>query len=213
MAVNGLKADTYRGWIDKSITIDKALNTIYSNYVVGTPAFDCSIKGRDLYSFYGIKTGADYRLLFSELLGTHDITFCEDYDSVKQAIVSDSKKNFTNTFPRDIEEWFCYYTGRPAGGKLYLTIAQDQSVNPNPPTWTADEKRATVNVDMLFRHIRNSFAHGGFTFIEKDEERFYVLQDESCGCISARMIVKQSTLEKWMGILDQKRAQFIKNKS
>ena len=213
MVKNGLESDNYCGWIDKGITIDNKLNYIISNFVIGTPAFDCSSKGRDLYSFYGIKTGAEFQRFSSELLGAHEVITCEDYNSLKQAVMSDPKKNFSDNLPQTVKEWFCFFTGKPTDGKLYKAINKQQNGNQALPTWTADDKKAVVKVEMLFRHIRNSFAHGRFTYIEKNKERYYILQDENNNCISARMIVKQSTLKKWIEILDEKRLQYISGKN
>lgn len=210
MANNGLKADNYSGWIDKSITIDKELNRIISNYVIGTPGFDCSSKGRDLYSFYGIQTGEGFKQLLSELLNGHEVIHCEDYESVRLALLSDPRKCFSNELPQNVEEWLCYYIEKPSEGKFYQALLPELQ-GQGDSTWSAEDKKAIVKVEMLFRHIRNSFAHGLFTFVSKKNERFYILQDENKQhYISARMIIKHSTLKRWTEILDDKRVQFVR---
>lgn len=213
MSNNGLKAEAYSKWIDKSITLDKKLNHIISEYVIGSPAYNVSAKGRSLYHYFGMQSGVDYIILFSELFGNLEVVPCDDYDCVKQAIVSDSKKSFSNTPPQSIGEWFCYYIEDPSRGKLYQSIIQEQSSSSDPPTWSPDEKKAVVKIEMLFRHIRNSFAHGRFTYVEKRKERYYILQDEHNNLISARMMVKQSTLEKWMEALNERRTRFLQTKN
>lgn len=53
-------------------------------------------------------------------------------------------------------------------------------------------------------------AHGCFLSIERNSEVYYIIQDESTdGIISARMILKQDTLQKWIDYLFQRERTII----
>lgn len=54
-------------------------------------------------------------------------------------------------------------------------------------------------VDSLFRHIRNSFAHGSFQTKIVQGASYLVLQDGNTkGKMSSRMVLKTERLETWI---------------
>ena len=62
----------------------------------------------------------------------------------------------------------------------------------------------------IFRHLRNSFAHGRFNVIDSNGEQYFLFEDRSTRIdkkkntypISARMILRESTLLKWIEIIE-----------
>lgn len=58
-------------------------------------------------------------------------------------------------------------------------------------------------LDAIFRHLRNSFAHGQFTRFKKDDGSYYwALQDaNSKGRVTARCLLKESTLDSWVNLI------------
>lgn len=166
MAKNGLNAANYRGWIDETINIDERLNRIFSNFVIGTPAFDLSKKGRGLYDYYEYQEVSDYKILQNDLISGIEFNFYENYS---------------------------------AKGKRKEKILSNSEC-----------KKIAVAIDKLFYHIRNGFAHGCYTYKEQNQERFYIIQDENKDkFISARIILKESTFEKWIYYF-QKRKELLK---
>lgn len=59
--------------------------------------------------------------------------------------------------------------------------------------------------ELLFRTIRNSFAHGAFLIKMNKKELYYILENRNNGKLKARMIVKEETLLKWIDILKNKK--------
>jgi hypothetical protein len=66
----------------------------------------------------------------------------------------------------------------------------------------------------ILRHIRNSLAHGRFTIIDHGNERMFILEDVCTDSkrrnkdtgqypVSARMVVRSSTLLRWVKILSK----------
>lgn len=70
MAKNGLDASGYRGWISDSIEIDEFTNKLFSEFVIGTPAYGLSKKERGFYEYYKYKNMSDYEQLKSNLVGS-----------------------------------------------------------------------------------------------------------------------------------------------
>lgn len=58
-------------------------------------------------------------------------------------------------------------------------------------------------LNSLFYHIRNSLAHGRFDIAKRKEDNIYIMEDVNKKCISARMVIKESTLLNWIEIIEQ----------
>ncbi len=58
-------------------------------------------------------------------------------------------------------------------------------------------------LNSLFYHIRNSLAHGRFDIIKRNTDNIFVMEDVNKKCISARMVIKESTLLNWIEIIEQ----------
>lgn len=54
----------------------------------------------------------------------------------------------------------------------------------------------------LYRAIRHSLAHGSFTIMTYNKERYYLLENFDGYC-KARLILKESTLLKWVSIVKE----------
>ena len=67
----------------------------------------------------------------------------------------------------------------------------------------------------IFYHIRNAFAHGRFDFRILNDEEYYILEDVQPRKntrelkVSARMILKKSTLIKWIDIIENGEKEYI----
>lgn len=57
-------------------------------------------------------------------------------------------------------------------------------------------------LNSLFYHIRNSFAHGRFDIIKTKTDNIFVMEDVNKKYISARMVLKESTLLNWIDIIE-----------
>ena len=55
-------------------------------------------------------------------------------------------------------------------------------------------KERFLEIDSFFRHVRNSLAHGLFSRLQKENQTFYLLQDQYKSGISAQLIMSKTTL-------------------
>lgn len=66
----------------------------------------------------------------------------------------------------------------------------------------------------VFGHIRNAFAHGRFAIYNAKGKKVFVLEDVMPGnapkTVTARMIVHQDTLLKWINIIEDGQKEFIR---
>lgn len=58
------------------------------------------------------------------------------------------------------------------------------------------------HLNSVFYHIRNAFAHGRFSIVEKDNDWIFIMEDISFKKVSGRMIFKKSTLLNWIEIIE-----------
>ena len=66
-----------------------------------------------------------------------------------------------------------------------------------------DEKHYS-SAEKLFSHLRNSFAHNRYAIkkLPKSNDYIFIFEDkDNQNHVSARMVLKKSTLEKWMSII------------
>lgn len=206
MAKNGLDATSYRGWILNNIEIDEFTNLLFSEFVIGTPAFNLSQKGRDLYSYYEFKTIADYDKLKLDLIGSIPFSSFETYEKLKDGISNDIDMNFTNHPPVVLNEKIYMYAGSVRDNKFYkqyfITTGSTKGKNIDTIHSEALTKKNIVDVEKLFYHLRNGLAHGCFSAFEQNGNVYYIIQDESNdGIISARMVLEANTLQTWIDYL------------
>lgn len=153
----------------------KDIFEIMKFFVIRTPYSKTSLKGVPL-SKYGWK-GNSLKILKGELqseLCDKDLFFIQNTaDDMKIAL---AKANLIDNFPTNcMTEAVCY---------------------------TKKDNR----VQGLCYHIRNCFAHGRFLLNKNGSDSFFVFEDVSNykkqKRVSARMILKKSTLLKWIEIIE-----------
>lgn len=64
----------------------------------------------------------------------------------------------------------------------------------------------------VFYHLRNAFAHCRLNMVDVNNECVFVLEDAYKQKITARMILKKSTLLKWIDIIEAGEKVYQKNK-
>ena len=205
MAQNGLEATAYRGWISTNIEIDEFTRQLFSEFVIGTPSFDLSRKGRDLYTYYEFKTIADYIKLKNDLVGSIPFYPFETYEGLKNGIIADQDIGLRDKFTANLVEKIYIYTGSVSDSKFYqryfkLHVSTKGKTMKTIQTEALDRKNI-VEIEKLFYHLRNGLAHGCFSVFEQNGDTYYVIQDESSNSISARIVLKQTTLQIWMDYL------------
>lgn len=212
MAKDGLLASVNSGWIDRSdYRIDSFTVEMFENFVLGTPSVDISEKGRDLYTVYSLIEPSSYKLLWKKLTdGISECLIGKSAKEVKELINKSTILNYS-TIPAKLTEAICIqvpeaYQADELYRKHFLTLPAISSKGKNniDRHKDAEERRTVSYVNRLFRHIRNSLAHGRFAIADSEGDEYYILQDVSNqGEVSARMIIRQSRLKEWMSLLKQ----------
>jgi len=219
MAKNGLDASNYRGWIDKTIEFSHDLSILFSEFVVGTPAYGLSAKGRSLHDYYNYDSISDYDQLKKEMLSSVDFQPFEKYEELKKALINHNILSFSNKVPLTTDEYVYIYVGTVSDSKFYQAYFKGETnINKGKKNeirqQEALQRRITVAVDKLFYHLRNALAHGYFVRFDQDDTKMIVLQDESNdGSISARMVLKMDTLKEWIEYLKMRKTAINNNKN
>ena len=86
-------------------------------------------------------------------------------------------------------------------------VLEDAGLSKKFPLKKYEEKICVYKKDnqlvSVFSHIRNSLAHGRFNIIDFNSETFFILEDSGTkNRVSARMILKKSTLLKWIEAIE-----------
>ena len=217
MASNGLHSDEYCEWIDSNISIDERIQNIIENFVIGTPAEGLSHKGRSLYSYYHLQSEHDYSHLYYEMIADlSDTFFAETYDQLKEKLESHSWLGF-KSFPTDVTEAIYVYVGKYSDDDLYkayfshLPKIESKGLTNEQRKSMAEPREMIARVDKIFYHLRNSIAHGSYGIWE-GEETFFIFQDESKNhSISARIILTEKRLLKWIELLQNRSTMVVKD--
>ena len=210
MAKDGLIATSYSKWLEHPITIDETIKQFIEFFVIRTPSFKLSHRERNLYSYYRCTTPDDYVQLWNSLcLGIEDKCCKEKYGQLKTELLAHKWLCFDD-IPTDIEEAIYMVVGKYSEDELYkaffssLPAIQSKGKKKEEIETEANRKHSIAYVNTLFRHIRNSFAHGCFALIENDNDTFFIFQDEDRDHrMSARIVVTERRLESWIELLNK----------
>lgn len=85
--------------------------------------------------------------------------------------------------------------------RIGLDVAQWYEVDEDKICICTNKKK---KIDKLFSHLRNSFAHNRYAIKKLPESNDYIFifeDKDNLNHVSARMVLKKSTLEKWMSII------------
>ena len=168
--------------LTKEILNSSEFQRIFFFFTIYTPCTDLSYRGKSLES-YGWNNQSELKKI---LLKDKNIELysARNYKSMKEEL---QKADLDLDPPKSISaEKICVYINR---SNQLLSI---------------------------FSHIRNSFAHGRFYIDDFNGEQFYIFEDvveqtkPQVTKISARMIIKKSTLLKWIQIIEGGRKSYKK---
>ena len=148
---------------------------IFFFFTIFTPCTDLSYRGKSLET-YGWK---DKKVLKDFLIKQKSIEI-QSSNTYEELEAKLQESDLKNGFPEDsISE------------KIYIRVDDNELMS-------------------IFRHLRNSFAHGRFNVIDSNGEQYFLFEDRSTRNdkkkntypISARMILRESTLLKWIEIIE-----------
>lgn len=176
-------ASTNPSWIKKAISEDKDFKKILTFYLINTPSVFSSCKSIPLED-YGWEQSVFSNDKFIDFL----------LDAVNLDHSSYMSVNHLGKMKMACEKQFLmdeFYKKRDLERIVVFT--------------SKDNKNNNTPVKSLFYHLRNSFAHGRFEIYKNGNKTTFVMEDETPATgghkVSARMILKKSTLIKWMEIL------------
>ena len=167
-------------WISPQKFEDKDLFRIVVFFVFHSPCENLSSMGKSLYE-YGWKTPWKKPFYLNRHLRKTSTNFnliysADSYDNLEKAL---ERAKLLDDFPNDLHtERICIYDNKK---NQFLSV---------------------------FYHLRNSFAHCRLNMVDVDGECVFILEDiienKKNGEIkvSARMILRKSTLLKWINIIE-----------
>ena len=205
---NGMPASEHDKWIEKnSFEIDAFTRDLFEAFVVGTPSYGLSAKGRDFYIEYSMSSPSDYKQLWDKLCaGFTDCLVAYTKEDVKNQIASSSILNF-NSAPKAPSEAFCIFVGNKYQDDEFYKQYFASAATPSSKGKTkqeiqreSEEKWSIAYVNKLFRHLRNSLAHGRFALINHGTSEYYIFEDELHDEITARILITRNRLENWIEI-------------
>ena len=172
-------------WITPEEFDDKELYRIVIFYVFHSPCPQISSMGRTLEE-YGWSTPWRKPFYLNRHLRKSSTNFnliysADSYDNLEKAL---RKANLLDAFPCDLHtERICIYDNKK---NQFLSV---------------------------FYHLRNAFAHCRLNMVDVDGECVFILEDvvrsKDKNKISARMILRKSTLLKWIDIIESGEEKYI----
>lgn len=148
---------------------------IFFFFTIFTPCTDLSCRGKSLKSY----RWDDKKVLKDFLIKQKSIEI-QSGNTYEELEAKLQESDLKNGFPEDtISE------------KIYIRVDDNELMS-------------------IFRHLRNSFAHGRFNVIDSNGEQYFLFEDRSTRIdkkkntypVSARMILRKSTLLKWITIIE-----------
>ena len=198
------KSKDYLDWISPLEESDPSfLYFLMKEFLIKSPALDVSVRSNGWITRFGVNDSDDAEVLFDTLTeGINCFTSKKSrYANSASEVERLLRENRCLTGPFWIEKQFAVYT-IPNDVKSQVGSAIDTASKSNAALKGAKRKLIKdkyLQMDALFRHIRNSLAHGSFQPRLIDERhKVCIFQDSSVsGDLSARIVLKEETLRKW----------------
>ena len=191
-------------WLDDSRDSTRLLDSIIiQEFLLGTPALDVSYRSRGFINRFAIKDSADAETLFAYLMD--GVNYFPNNSLGYASSASEVEKLLEERDLLDGRFWlrgeFAVFVVSSRTKTQVSSIVEQMSSNNHG---LKAQKRKLVKkkfelVDSLFRHIRNSLAHGSFQVVATDAGDAIILQDSNeKGEVSSRMVFRISRLQEWI---------------
>lgn len=176
---------------------------IIEELLVKSPALETTVQSDGFISRFSVADSDDAEVLFQYLL--NGVAFYAS-DTKRYASSADEVERLLSDHGLVAGDFwqsgeFAVYTV-PSKAITQVNHAVEQLCASN--TSLKEQKKTLIKdkylqVDALFRHIRNSFAHGAFQIKTVDGEKYLILQGcNTNGYVSSRMVLKTSRFESWI---------------
>lgn len=192
-------------WLDGVETLETDLGKlVLREFLLYSPALEVSVRSSGWISRFGVNDSDDAEILFTEMM--KNVRLFKSYGS---RYANSAKEVETLLEANDLLDgnfWeygsFAVYTV-PNDAKTQVSKAIGAAVVKNSAL--KDKKKKLVKdkylqMDALFRHLRNAIAHGAFQIKEMNNgKRTCVFQDSSTsGDLSARVVIGEEKLRGWI---------------
>ena len=193
-------------WIENGIgSLNNTPRYVIDELLICTPALDVSARSAGLIDRFRIKDSDDAEVLFGELtegvniFTSSKLLFASSSDEVERILIENELLN--GEFWRNGE--FVVYTIPSETKRQVKTLVEELSQS---NVGLKEQKQKLIQnkfqrVDALFRHIRNSLAHGAFQVVEVEGVDMMILQDgnssQAIRQISSRMVISMDRLANW----------------
>ncbi len=189
MAVYVNRSEAWIQWIAPERLADEDFFRIISFFVFHSPCIELSSMCRSLEE-YGWRTPWRKPFYLNKQLkraaqNPYLLFSAKNYNTLESAL---EKAKFKDNFPSDFEtEGICIYDNM---NNQFLSV---------------------------FYHLRNAFAHGRFNMVDVDADCIFILEDmihekkHNRYKLSARMILRKSTLIKWIDLIEGGERVYEKN--
>lgn len=195
----------YIEWIDDIDTLDTDLgHLVLREFLLRTPALEASARSDGWINRFQIHDSDDAEALFESMTEKIKVISSDRYRYASS--VDEVARLLQREGLLDGSFWekgsFAVYA-IPNEAKTQVKKAVDSAVATNNMLKSKKSKLIKVKylqVDALFRHIRNAIAHGAFQIKKVDDRhKVCVFQDSSVsGDLSARIVLGEEILREWV---------------
>lgn len=176
---------------------------VIEELLIKSPALDVSARSQGFINRFHIKNSLDAEALFEHLTEGVDVLKPEGSRCASSADEVETLLRSSNLFNGPFwnnGEFLLFTVSSETKTQVKRFVDEIDSSNSRLGKQKAELVKIKFQmVDSLFRHIRNSFAHGSFQTKIVQGTPHLVLQDGNTkGKMSARMVLKTERLEAWI---------------
>lgn len=206
---SALRADDSTGWIktSKSVVDSPILPRLMVRFVYLSEAHGVSKSREGFIKDLRVDRSERARSLYKkfELDGAVRLRAFSSPDDLGQALKSEGLSD--NSFVQCHDEFaFFLFSGHAAITKRVGELPEFKKGAKRKSGSKRQSKSEFYRLDSLFRHLRNSLAHGQCMRIENAEgEAVWALQDSNArGIVTSRLLLREATLSEWIELVNKR---------
>lgn len=206
---SALRADDSTGWIktSKSVVDSPILPRLMVRFVYLSEARGVSKSREGFIKDLRVDRSERARSLYKkfELDGAVRLRAFSSPDDLGQALKSEGLSD--NSFVQCHDEFaFFLFSGHAAITKRVGELPEFKKGAKRKSGSKRQNKSEFYRLDSLFRHLRNSLAHGQCMRIENAEgEAVWALQDSNArGIVTSRLLLREATLSEWIELVNKR---------
>lgn len=171
-----------------------------SRFVMESEAIGATKQTNGFIKDLSISTTQRVRSFIRSLSLDYDVLYAAVGDPEKlTALLQKEKLDGKDYIEAEVPFCFFVFSGLSVVSKQVNELKEFRSGEAKKSGSAKQNKSEFYRLDCLFRHLRNSIAHGQYKCLEKvDKEPMWAFQDSnSRGVITARMVLPESILDSW----------------